>query len=433
MSSIRRFWNRLCTGYRIRGISLVVLVSGLLGCAGTPEGIAPPLADIAFVGVDVLTMEHPELLRDQTVLIRGPLITSIGPRSHVVVPAKTHVIEGQGRVLMPGLVDAHIHLRHADTTALVDYLRAGVTCAREMNGRPFVLTWRDRIDAGELVGPKLQVSAPTLGNWSSPREGYATPDTREQGVEMVRSFHAAGYDWIKIYTFLPETGFVGVMEEANRLGLPVGCHVPVEVGIRDVLSSGLRSIEHLTEYVGSTLTPEARALDEIDYRSVFGAGSVNWMEMDMLIRETTVAGVWNVPTLVWFDENLPAPMAQEAWSDPDLRAQGAMNRREIVRRLYEAGARLAVGTDSDAGDQLAAGAIHDEIEAMAEAGIPPEVVLRLATVGGSVLLELQEEIGTVTAGKRADLLLLSCDPRNDLSCLRTPEIVVAQGRLVVEK
>ena len=432
MSAVSRLGSRLSTRFGV-GITLVVLALGVLRCAAGLRGTVPPLADIAFVGVDVLTMEHRELLRDQTILIRGPLITSIGPRSRVAVPAKTRVIEGRGRVLMPGLVDVHIHLRHADTTALVDYLRAGITCAREMNGRPFLLAWRDSIDAGELVGPQLKVAAPALGNWSSPREGYATPETRQQGAETVRSFGNAGYDWIKVYTFLPETGFVGVMEEANHLGRPVGGHVPVEVGIRAAISSGLRSIEHLTEYVGSALTPEARDLDEIDYRSLFGAGSVNWVEMDKLIRETSARGVWNVPTLVWFDENLPAPMAREAWSSPDLRAQGARNRRETVRRLYEAGARLAVGTDSDAGDQLAAGAIHDEIEAMAEAGIPPEQVLRLATTGGAALLSLQGVIGTVTAGKRADLLLLACDPRSDLSCLRTPVTVVSRGRVVVEK
>jgi hypothetical protein len=179
--------------------------------------------------------------------------------------------------------------------------------------------------------------------------------------------------------------------------------------------------------------PESRALDEKDFRSVFGAGSIDWAKMDALICETVAAGVWNVPTLVWFDRNLPAPMAEEAWSNSSLRAQGARNRREIVRRLYEAGALLAVGTDSDAGGQLAAAAIHDEIEAMAEAGIPPAEVLRMATVGGASLLDLQSEIGTVAVGKRADLLLLPCDPRRSLACLRAPEVVVARGRVVVER
>jgi hypothetical protein len=301
-----------------------------------------------------------------------------------------------------------------------------------MNGRPFILDWRDRINSGELAGPWLHVAAPTLGNWSSPKEGYPTPETSAEAANVVGRFHAAGYDWIKIYTFLPHEAFGGVMEESSRLGMPVGGHVPLDTGLPETIPSGLRSIEHLTEYVGSTLTVEARELDEMDFRSLFGAGDVDWAKMDSLIRVTKAGGVWNVPTLVWFDRNLPAPMAREAWSNPALRAQGARNRREVVRRLHEAGALLAVGTDSDAGDQLEAAAIHDEIGTMIQAGLDPEEVLRLATVGGATLLGVLSETGTVTIGKRADLLLLPCDPRADLRCLRRPEMVVARGQIVIE-
>lgn len=208
------------------------------------------------------------------------------------------------------------------------------------------------------------------------------------------------------------------MEESTRRGMPVGGHVPVDAGLPETISSGIRSIEHLTEYVGNSLRPEARELDDVDFRSLFGAGDVDWERMDSLVRATKAASVWNVPTLVWFDRNLPAPMASDAWSNPELRAQGARNRREVVRRLHEAGALLAVGTDSDAGDQLEAAVIHDEIAAMIEAGLDPEEVLRLATVGGATLLGVLSETGTVTTGKRADLLFLPCDPRDDLTCLR---------------
>ena len=388
-------------------------------------------ADLAIVGVDVLTMDDDEWLVDQTVLVEGARITAIGSRARVVVPPGARVLEGQGRVLMPGLVDAHVHLRRAEQDALVRYLEAGITTARDMNGRPFVLDWRDWIEAGEFVGPRLRVASPALGNWSSPKEGYPTPETRAEAEDVVRRVHAVGYDWIKVYSFLPPEGFRGVVDAAGRLGMPVGGHVPIDTGLAEALRLGIRSVEHLTEYVASALTPEQRALDEADFRSVFGAGEVDWSVIDALIEATVAARAWNVPTLVWFDRNLPAPMAEGAWSDPDLRAQGARNRREIVRRLHAAGARLAVGTDSDAGGDLPADAIHDEIAAMVETGLEPAAVLRLATVGGARLLGLGAEQGAVRVGQRADLLLLRCDPRGDLSCLRSPEVVVTAGRVVV--
>lgn len=413
-------------------VILMVLLTINISCSKSSIQKQQLDADIAFVGVDVITMENQQFLYDQTVLTKGIRIIAIGARTQINVPHDTRIIEAQGKVLMPGLVDAHIHLRHADSTALVEYLRVGITSAREMNGRPFIRDWRDRINAGDLIGPWLQVAAPTFGNFSSPREGYMTPETHEDAAIAVARFHTEGYDWIKIYTFLSPEAFEGLMEESNRLGIPVGGHVPVRVGMPEIFSSSFMSIEHLTEYVGSTLTSESQELDDKDLRSVFGAGDINWSKMDSLISLTKAAGIWNVPTLVWFDRILPTSRVQEAWSNPDLRAQGERNRREIVRRLHEAGALLAIGTDSDAGDDLGAESIYDEIGAMIEAGIDPEEVLRLATVGGATLLGVLSETGTVTVGKRADFILLQCDPRSDLDCLRFPEMVVARGQVVTE-
>lgn len=419
--------------YRISLLcSALFLLVSASSCSRFLANDKPSSAGVAFVGVTVLTMENGEVLDDQTVVTQNGRITVIGARESVVVPAGVNRIEGRDRILMPGLVDAHIHLRHADPGDLLAYVQTGITCAREMNGRPFLLEWRGRIEAGELVGPCLKVAAPTMGNFSSPREGFPTPQSQAEGAEAVRQFHRQGYDWIKVYTFLPREAFVGVVNESSVLGIPIGGHVPIEVGLADFLSTEVRSIEHMTEYVSSSLTNEAVVLDEADFRSIFGAGNVDWEKMDSQVKSTVKARIWNVPTLVWFDRNLPAPMATDAWADTELREQGAQNRREIVRRLHKAGALMAVGTDSDAGDDLEASAIHDELQALHEAGINTEDVLEMATIGGARLLGLIDEIGSVSIGKRADLLLLSCDPRDDLSCLRQPDLVIVRGKHIVK-
>ncbi len=409
-------------------LSLIATLAGVVAAAlETPVTREPRLA---LVGVRVLTMSEPPLLEDQTVLVAGERIESIGARERVEIPATARVIEGRGRVLMPGLIDAHIHLRDAQPSALVEYLRAGITTAREMNGRPFLLEWRDRIEAGELVGPTLRVAAPTLGNFSSPRDGYATPETDAEGRAAVARFHADGYDWIKVYSFLGREAFGGVMAEARRLRMPVGGHVPVAVGLEDALVSGMRSIEHLTEYVGSSLTEAARELDERDLRSIFGAGEIDDEALSRAARATVNAGIWNVPTLIWFDHRLPAPVAKEAWADPRLRRQGERNRRRVVGLLNELGAPLAIGTDSDAGTDEPASVIHDELAAMAEAGLGARAALYAATMGGARLLGLEAEVGSVEPGKRADLLILGCDPIESVGCTEKPELVIFRGRVL---
>jgi imidazolonepropionase-like amidohydrolase len=323
----------------------------------------------------------------------------------------------------------HVHLRQADTGALSQYLRAGITTVRDMNGRPFLLEWRERIRRGELRGPTLLVASPTIGNFSSPREGYPTPRTFDEGRDAVRRFHSAGYDWIKIYSFIPAEGFRGIMAEASALGIPVGGHVPVALALDSVLRSGVRSVEHLTEYAGTSLVESSRRLDEQDFRSIFHAGHMDTALLDALIDSTIKHRVWNVASVVWFDRHLPVAMARQAWADTSLRSLGASNRRAIVRRMHAAGALLAIGTDSDAGDDLPAAAIHDELAAHFAAGIPTMAALSMATIEGARLLGIDDEVGSVHAGKRVDLLVLPCNAEEDLSCLRAPEVVIARGRV----
>lgn len=182
------FYLRYAAGCGVLRATALALLPGLLGCAVDGRGPHPSRAYVAFVGVDVLTMEDAQLLRDQTVLVGGTRITAIGARTRVGVPRGARLIEAQGRVLMPGLVDAHIHLRHADSTALMESLRAGITCAREMNGRPFILDWRDRINSGELAGPWLHVAAPTLGNSSRRKKDTRRPKRARRRRALLEAF-----------------------------------------------------------------------------------------------------------------------------------------------------------------------------------------------------------------------------------------------------
>lgn len=383
---------------------------------------------VALVGFRVVPIEPPGVVEGWTVLVEGERIVALGPAAEVVVPDGARVIEGSGRFLLPGLVDCHVHLREAPPAALAEYLRAGVTTVRDMNGRPHLLAFRREVAEGRLTGPTLVVASPTLGNFSSPRDGYPTPETAAEATALVRRFAAEGYDWIKVWSFVPRPIFHALVDAARAEGLPIGGHPPLEIGIAEALR--LDSLEHLLGYVDAAMTPAARELDAADLRATFHAVEVFADLLPPLAAATRAAGTWSCPTVLFFDHNAPAERMRPAWDRPEVRRLGHDTRIRILAALREAGAPIAVGTDSDAGDDLPADAIHEELANYVEAGFTPFEALAAAIRGGAGLLGLEAEIGSLAAGKRADLLVVRCDPTVDLACLRRPEMVMARGRLL---
>ena len=138
-------------------LGFVVLLSCVIGLLLLPAagpGQGEPATEpgaFAFVGVDLLPMDRPLVLRDQTVVVRGGRIEAVGPRSGTPVPKGARLIEGRGHYLVPGLSDVHVHLEHFETPAYLQlFLVYGVTSVRSMDGRPYILDWKRQAESGAL-------------------------------------------------------------------------------------------------------------------------------------------------------------------------------------------------------------------------------------------------------------------------------------------
>lgn len=399
----------------------------LIGCATAPPPQADPI-DLVIVRATVLDPETGVLTPDRAVLIEdGRVLDIVATRS---APAARQTVDVEGGVLLPGFVDAHVHLREADESALLDYLRAGVTTVRDMNGRPGLLAWRDQIEAGTRAGPRMVVGSPTIANLSSPRQGFPTPTNADEAAAMVDRFRAEGYDFIKIYTFLPPDAFRGVADHSLSREFRFAGHAPIGVPFEDLLGSGLWSLEHLTGFAEAVATDASASADAEDNRGVFQAVEIDPARMARYARMALENGVWTVATLTYWDTTPPPGPAREAWNDPELRRLGHRSRRAMLKGLHDAGAPIAVGTDSDAGDDIAATAYWDELAAMVDAGLPPRAVIQAATIGGADMLRLPD-LGRMSRGAIADLVVLRCDPIADMTCARQPVWVIRQGEVVV--
>jgi len=418
----------------------------------------PKLPAAAFVDVTVVPMDHDGLLRHQTLVVRDGRIAEIGPVERINVPRGTLRIDGRRKYLMPGLADMHVHPED-DQLELALFVANGVTMVRTMHGTPNQLRWRAETATEKGVGPTMYVSGPLLDGVTPLYPDVPPVSTPADGVRVVREQHSAGYDFIKVYNTLSRDSYEAIVAEARLLRMPVAGHIPFSVGLRGAFAARQASVEHLRGYVAELVAPSARVQPGADLRS----RSLAWNYVDesrfaLLARATREAGVWNCPTLYWSKSVLlPRDTFVRRRARPemryarpatrfDTRAQGSMSnftdadyleaqrgiavQQRFVKALHDAGARLLLGTDTGSGGSgdPAGFALHDELRLLVEAGLSPYEALKAGTRDAAEFLGQLGDWGTVTVGRRADLLLLDGNPLEDTANASRSVGVMLRGR-----
>ena len=415
--------------YLDRLIPLIVLLAATAGCGAPVERS------------DVL-ITNARLIDGTGGIKEGAMIAISGNRIEGIFsdgePREGDLtIDAAGRTVMPGLIDSHVHILVdepvVDENTLAEYLENsvrknlagflshGVTTVRSA-GDPedAILELRQLIEEGKIEGPRLLVVGPVLsapGGHPSVTIFADNPWIRERIVGELESVEGAketivrlaekGVDGIKIvyqgsdnespsYLYggrisirrLPREVMETIIEESHRHGLRVTAHTFEEEGVISVVEAGVDSLEH----------------------GVVAKTPVSEPVVEML-RE---AGVFYIPTLQVF-------RAAEA------RERAMAN----LKQLSEAGVRIVLGTDT-VGDTPAGSNTISEAERMVEAGMSPAQVIQAATRDAAEHLGRGDDLGTLEAGKLADLIIVEGDPLQNISVLRTPWMVLKGGRVVVD-
>jgi hypothetical protein len=405
------------------------------------------------------------------ILIEGDVIQRVwsGDSGGVSIPADTRIIDAAGRFIIPGLIDSHIHFNGYMGEL---FLVHGVTTVYDLGGGS--LYWNTAIQkgvrSGQLRGPRYYFCSRVGVGRTGVGDGGAlnarwlssvqSPADARQAVAAMKG----KTDCIKLDETWKADLFSAVAREADAAGMAVISH---SLNAADSVAWGIDGIEHMTGVALATIrSPEGRKAAEA---MTVEAGHKNsllyqWMEpayFDELIQSMVRANVFLNPTLdfewkgiidrtaefevedagllnrpslqyVPLDERL-VTLGQYHWADAKSSAEreqyrkGYRNVQEFVRRFVKAGGKLYSGTDSAAANTPGL-SLHHEMQLYVDAGLSPMEALLSSTRWAAEVLRLESQVGTVEAGKLADLVILRSNPLDDIRNTKAIESVIQGGK-----
>ena len=474
--------SRIRYAFKIIGLSSCLLFAAVIatfaGALLWPQANArtpSEIGAIAFTNVTIVDIKSGALRRNQTVVVRGNRIESVGLADQLRAPAAARIVDGTGQYLMPSLWDMHTHVYAV--SPMLDmplYIAYGVTNVRDLQGcpakgDPFIACYEDKQQwtqealSGKRVSPRIIEASSFMANGPgmAARLGnvpaYFDLATPEQARQFVRHFKNKA-DSIKVYDKIPRDSYFALADEARKQGLTVVGHKPRAVSAIEA-AANQKSIEHAR----FALHESFDGADALRHK----AATTDWMEdrramvdrndpqLARAIFESMKSnGTYYVPTHLtrWSDayadmpqvRNDPAlvylhPLMKMQWiedvnatlaKDPSPEARKAYvdfykKGLELTKLANDVGVKIMVGTD-----YIAAGFdVHRELEQLVAAGLTPQEALVAATVTPAEYAGLSDLYGEISPGRAADLIMLGADPLLDVRNTQQINAVVFNGSL----
>jgi imidazolonepropionase-like amidohydrolase len=383
----------------------LLVVAGLTAAAVIPEAISGqslPDSVLAVTSARLLDVVTGTVIPRGLVLVRGGRIAAVGPRDSIRIPAGTRVLDLGDATLLPGLIDAHVHLllgglprANAEAT-----LRAGFTTVQDLGGLRYAnLSLRDSVKAGGWSGPRIIGAGPWLGvsGGICDFSGIGVRD-RSELLQRIRTDVERGADVIKLcVTGWPAAGFAhpdsvelaeesvaAAVAESARLGRPAVAHAVGRAGAASAVRGGVAGLAH------------AAFLD------------------DETIGLMRARGTWLASTLVSFEQGTDTASFRALWG-----------RMEAARR---GGVRIILGTDAGV---VPHGSNARELAALVRLGMSPIDALRAGTIRAAQALGMDDRLGTLAPGKVADLVAVPGDPLADIRVMEKVVFVMKDGVVYV--
>src|ERR1700733_13020993 len=422
-------------------------VDEMAGLAGMSKEVsASGNETIVLTGGTLIDGTGSAPLADSVVVIEKGRIVFAGARNNAKIPRHAQVVDVSGKTILPGLWDMHAHFEQVEWGPV--YLAAGVTTARDCgNEFEFITAVRDAIARGHGLGPSLLLAGVVDGSGRLSL-GINRVDPPEQARIWTDSYHDAGFQQMKIYSSVKLEEVKIVADEAHRLGMSVTGHVPEGLNAFQVIEAGQDQINHIGYIADIMRAPLPKDAKRIDRMNASAAIDLNSPEAQKALQFLKDHHTVVDPTIALFEfftatsDKPPAsfepgvtrvaPELAEQLTDvgppseqSELGAKVFAKDLEIVGVLHRAGISIVAGTDQT----VPGHSLHRELELYVQAGFTPMEAIQASSLVPARVMGLEKQVGTVEAGKRADIIVIDGDPLADIRNTRNVEFTIAKGKM----
>jgi len=440
--------------------SVLLLLVTVAACS---PSLGPPAREFVSVDAPVIALTHVRVIdgtgqparSDQTVIVRRGVIERVGDADCTEPPRDAKVLDLTGRTLLPGLVMMHEHLFYtADGNGFVNspsfarlYLAGGATTIRTAGS----MAWKsDRvikaaIERGDSAGPTMDLS-PYIDAPMVKALVFVSPE--QWGRKIAAGFANEGATSFKAYEHIRRDELAGVIAEAHERGMKVTGHL-CAVTFSEAADLGIDNLEHGI-WVATDFDADKQPDECPSDRGLKGMYNADWSAIRALIQKLVTRRVAITSTLPVFEAFVPGrdPAVQEAVDlmDPSARERYLRRRAEhnartepgwsvalkremqFERLFVEAGGLLMAGSDPTGGGGVVAGFSNQrEIQLLVEAGFTVPQAIQIATLNGARFMGLDKKIGSIAAGKQADLVVVNGNPEEAVSAIANVEVVFKNG------
>jgi len=449
-------------------LTLVALMAIAAPLGAQPRTISAAVRQFVAVDAPVVALTHVRLIDgtgtpardDQTIVIEGETIRAVGKTGSVAVPAGARVLDLAGHTVIPGLVGMHDHMYYSSPVSgsmkLMPFsypklfLATGLTTIRTTGTvDPYQeLNLKAAITAGQTVGPEIIVTGPYLQGPQTQATTMHPLKAAEDARRLVKYWTEEGVTWFKAYTTITREQLGAAIDEAHKRGAKVTAHL-CSVSYREAVALGIDHLEHGL-FANTDFHPN-RQPDQCQSGadSVFARLDVNSADVQRTIRAMVDGKVALTSTLAVYELSAPSrvPVDQRVldalhpdvakyigdWYASGRTANDSLWRRafrtgmEFERAFVKAGGLLAAGADPCCISAIAGYADQRNFELLVEAGFTAEQAVQIMSANGAKVLGIADRVGTIQAGKQADLVILRGDPTRSSGDIRNVATVFRKG------